>query len=87
MFSLTIELRRWGAAGGQNDGGEVTQTEGQMPALRQRAERAAVLRLTAILEGEEVSAADAIKAASLVLDKLQTDREEEDGGMFEVTVV
>jgi len=58
-----------------------------MPSLRQRAERAAVLRLTAILEGEEVSAADAIKAASLVLDKLQTDREEEDKGMFEVTVV
>lgn len=62
----------------------MTHTNGLMPALRQRA---AVLRLTAILEEEEVSAADAIKAASLVLDKLKTDREEEDGGMFEVTVV
>lgn len=65
----------------------MTHTDGLMPALRQRAERAAVLRLTAILEGEEVSAADAIKAASLVLDKLKTDMEEEDGGMFEVTIV
>ena len=58
--------------------------DGEMTALRERAERAAILRLTAILEGDETSAGDAIKAASLVLDKLRAGEEEVDEGVFQV---
>ena len=58
--------------------------DGEMSALRERAERAAILRLTAILEGDETSAGDAIKAASLVLDKLRAEENEVSDEVFEV---
>ena len=58
--------------------------DGEMSALRERAERAAILRLTTILENDETSASDAIKAASLVLDKLQVGESDLNEEVFQV---
>ena len=58
--------------------------DGEMSALRERAERAAILRLTTILEDDETSASDAIKAASLVLDKLRAEENEVSDEVFQV---